>query len=192
MRTRAMAILLAATLAACGGDGGGAPRTAQNGGSEGGTATTQCRTGSRVVVSVFVDGSDDRFYGMQTRLRYPASLAIPGHADDQSVADRVRFVVAMPIVRLDVPEETFVNGSTVVNDEDTDFDGIDDRLQASLITAHDAFPDGKFIDVTFDCAETIDWPTADAFGCEVADLTDLDRMSVQGLCWVVVQPPATS
>ena len=185
-----MAIVLATSLAACGSDGGGAPRTAENGGSEGSSATTQCRAGSQVVVSVFVDGPGDRFYGMHTRLRYPASLAIPGHRDDQSVVDRVRFVLAMPTVRFDVPEQTFVNGSTVVNDEDSDFDGVDDRLQAVLI-ARDPFPDGKFIDVTFDCVDTIDWPTADAFGCEVAGLTDLQLMDAQGTCSVVVQPPGS-
>src|SRR6185369_18016316 len=107
-----------------------------------------CRAGSRVVVSVLFDGPGDRFYGVQTGLHYPASLAIPGHADDQLVADRVRVVVAMPIARLDVPEATFVHGSTVVNDRDVDFDGVDDLLTASLVTVQDAFADGKFIDVT--------------------------------------------
>jgi hypothetical protein len=60
------------------------------------------------------------------------------------------------------------------------------------LSARDPFPDGKFIDVTFDCVETIDWPSADAFGCEVAEVTNLEVLAASGTCSVVVQPPASS
>jgi hypothetical protein len=118
---RILLACLAVALSGCGGgDDRRSPTALQNDGGEGGTATTQCQVGGQVVVTVLVDGPGDAFYGMHTRLRYPASLALPGHRDDQSVVNRVRFVVAEPIVRLDVPEDTFADGSTVVNDEDSD------------------------------------------------------------------------
>jgi hypothetical protein len=185
-------VALAVTLAACGGGrhDGGTPSAVPNDGAVGGNETVQCRAGGQVVVTVFFDGPGDRFYGVHTRLRYPTSLAIPGHRDDPSVVERVRFVVALPLGREDVPEETFRNGSTVLNDEDSDFDGVDDGLQAVLV-AREAFADGKYIDVTFDCVDTIEWPTADAFGCEVAELTDLTSNPAQGTCSVVVEPPET-
>ena len=190
MRKPWSAVALALTLAACG-HGGGTPSVVPNDGAVGGTETAQCRAGSQVVATVFFDGPGDRFYGIHTRLRYPASLAIPGHRDDQSVIDRVRFVVPMPPGRYDVPEATFANGSTVLNDEDSDRDGVDDRLNA-LLVAREAFSDGKYVDVTFDCVDTVEWPTADAFGCGVAGLTDPQFMDALGTCSVLVQPPARS
>jgi hypothetical protein len=78
----------------------------------------------------------------------------------------------------------------VVNDEDSDFDGVDDRVQA-LVIARTPFPDGEFADITFDCAATIEWPTGDLFACEVAGLTDLtfNEIAAFASCNVVVQPP---
>ena len=184
-----LAIVLVA-LAGCGGDGGGSPAALQNDGAEGGSQTTQCQAGSSVVARVMVAAPGDRFYGMHTRVVYPSSLSIPGRGGDQAAVDRVRFRVAMPTVRYDVPEATFTEGSSVVNDEDSDFDGVDDRVQA-LVIARTPFPDGEFADITFDCAATIEWPTGDLFACEVAGLTDLtfNEIAAFASCNVVVQPP---
>jgi hypothetical protein len=54
------------------------------------------------------------------------------------------------------------------------------------------FPDGRFIDVTFDCVTTIDWPTAGLFSCEVAGVTNLESNDVIASCSVVIQPPAAA
>lgn len=186
-------VLLAATLLAlvgCGGDGGGSSASLQSDGAEGGNQTTQCQAGGTVVVSVVVDAPGDLFYGLHTQVRYPGVLDLPGRADFPSVAERVHFPLDVPPGRYDVPEEAFVNGTFIVNDEDTNSDGIDDRIQALLIS-RTPFPDGKFVDITFDCAETIDWPTADAFACYVAGASDLatNELSPSATCSVVVQPP---
>lgn len=142
---------------------------------------TQCAAGDQVRVTVFVDAPNDRVYGMHTRVRYPAELSIPGHRDDPTVVDRVRFV-------LDAS-----NIARVVNDQDSDRDGVDDTIQALAAAAVETFPVGKFVEITFDCVTTTTSPRADLFPCQVAGLTDIDFNEVgsAGTCRVVVAPPSS-
>jgi hypothetical protein len=190
-----MAAVLALTLLGCGGDDGRSPAAVRNDGGEDGTRTTQCQAGQQVVVSVYLDTPDDQYYGGHTRLTYPRTVAIPGHADDRSVVDRVRFVLPLPDSASGVSDEVLANGVTVVNDEDVDGDGVDDRIQTLESSMTQPIADGKFVDVVFDCVETIAWPTAGDFTCDVAGVSNLapgggfvDRDALSS-CTVAVAPP---
>src|SRR5215210_4538525 len=109
-----IAALLTLALGGCGGDGGGSSATVQSDGEAGGGKTTQCQAGNQVVATVYVDAPGDAFYGLHTRVRYPALFALPGRRDEPPVAERLRFVLDFPLVPHDVQdEEQFVNGSTV-------------------------------------------------------------------------------
>ena len=121
----------------------------------------ECHAGDSVVVTVVVDAPGELVYGEHTRLRYPASLEIPGRANDRSVADRVQFVLPIPNPNSGLPIDAFSRGMTIVNDEDTDFDGIDDRVQ-TFMSSLTGFTDGTFVAIRFDCVDTIEWPSRGA------------------------------
>ncbi len=161
---RALVAALLLTLASCG-DQSSAPLPSDRSGA--GPLEARCEVGDQVRVTVFVEAPNGRAFGVHTRVRYPAVLAIPGRADDQSVFDRVQLAPALPTPSRGESDETVPHALIVVNDQDTDFDGVDDRIHV-LVASIDTFPDGRFADLRFDCVSTIAWPSADLFACEVA------------------------
>jgi hypothetical protein len=178
-------------LAGCGGDSGSSNLSDAGTGTSG-EQEALCRPGDRVVVSIFVDAPGELAHGMHTRLYYPRSMDIPGRLDDRSVIERVAFVVTRPNGSDDLPEEAFVNGLVLAVDEDSNQDGVDERVNALLGSPVEPFSDGKFVDVTLDCVESIPWPSTQDFRCEVADVTSTEFVSVgvESICWVEVAPPA--
>jgi hypothetical protein len=88
--------------------------------------------------------------GAQITLDYVPPASLPGSIDAASVAERVTIIPSV--------------GFTSVNDQDTQPDGVDDRLNVSVV-AGAAFAEGPFADVVFDCDAGGAVPTAASFGC---------------------------
>jgi cysteine-rich repeat protein len=111
-----------------------------------------CSGGESVLVEIDIDSAGVGLAGVQLTLDYPASVSLPGSIDAPSVAERVTIIPSV--------------GFKSVNDEDTQPDGVDDRLNVSVVSGS-AFADGPFADVDFDCEAGSTPPGAGGFTCVV-------------------------
>jgi cysteine-rich repeat protein len=120
---------------------------------------TQCQPGAIVAATVAVSYDDisRSLRGFALNLGYPASISIPGHAQDTSVQDRVT----------DLPGVAFL---LTANDSDQNSDGTDDQLRV-VYGALSNIPKGDVVKVLFDC-ETSAVLDASIFSCTVTDTSD--------------------
>jgi len=130
-----------------------------------------CGPGDMIAVSIDLATGGVGLAGAQVVLDYPASVSLPGSIDAPSVAERVDIIPSV--------------GFMSVNDEDTQPDGVDDRLNISVVSGT-AFAEGPFADVTFDCEGTA--PTAGSFTC-TADGSDEFGGLVTTTCTLAVTGP---
>ncbi len=129
----------------------------------------RCVAGQTVTVEFAIDTP---YGGASIALDYPPNVVdIPGSADDASVSERVTFIPS---------------GFTVVNDQDSDFDGTDDRLRAVFANIEQLTPAGPFMLVEFDCIEGSPVPDVGSFSCSVLSLSDELGNTIEGGCTLLI------
>jgi len=106
---------------------------------------TVCEEGDKLEVVLSLDKG---YFAATVTLAYPDAVLIPGTGPAPSVKDRVKITAG---------------GQTTISDDDTDDDGIDDTVTASVI-GQDNDP-GEYATLTFDCIAGKNIPAASAFVC---------------------------
>ena len=132
-----------------------------------------CNSGDTVVteLTITANGVNLTIGGVQLQLSYPqASARIPGTGGDPAVADAVELPSGLPSF----------------NDQDTNGDLIDDRLDIAWVSSGGGVT-GTFATVTFECIAGQAPPAAGAFACTVASASDDTGQDIIGAqCNVVI------
>ena len=133
-----------------------------------------CGASDTITVAMSINAGGLMLTGVNANISYPSSANIPGSIDEQSVKDRVTFTPS--------------GGLTVVNDDDTNGDLVDDLLTLSFVSTS-PFPDGPFATVQFDCLPGSPAPASGAFTCDVVSASDDTGQDPNATCALVVTGP---
>lgn len=126
-----------------------------------------CQSGQTAVIelTMTVNDQDIALGGVQLQLAYPEnSVRVPGTGGDPIIGDAV-----------DLPP-----GLPSFNDQDTNGNLIDDRLDITWVTSG-APVSGTFATITFECIAGQSLPSVGAFACTVVSASDETGTDITGV-----------
>jgi len=137
-----------------------------------GVATCQSATVT-ITTSYQAQSGSDFVAGVTTIVDYPGTrIEIPGTGNQSTVIARVTNL-------------TGVSGLFNAGDQDSDTDGVDDRVSVGLISLGTAVPPGSFARLVFDCLAGQPRPVVADFTC-TPDVASLIGSTVEATCSVSV------
>ena len=126
-----------------------------------------CAAGEKVIVDLT---TNIPVGGVELKLLYPDSVRIPGTGGESSVIASV----------------TFPPGFLSVNDQDTNGDLVDDRVDCAWVSSGGTFT--ALATVEFECPAGNPRPTANAFTCTITSASDELGTSIDGVvCTASIQ-----
>jgi hypothetical protein len=132
-----------------------------------------CTSATVTVSTTFTPQSAlDFVAGVTTMVDYPGTrISIPGSGNASTVLARVTNL-------------TSASGLFSAGDQDSNSDGIDDRISVGLISTSAAIAPGNFARIVFDCVAGAARPTLTDFTC-TPDVSTLFGTGVSATCAVI-------